>query len=122
MHGDSKRNGRGRTLITQIAITLPEEGNSDRKRRKELEPVECRIERCMELVDSGHASKAAWKYLIWVNNSLVRKYDEGRINRREMAILHMIQPVIEKYGLMSPDTVEMRAELHTTARAGKEAD
>lgn len=122
MHGDSRDKGGRRTLITQIAITLPEERRAEKPGRgKEVEPVECRIERCMELVDSGHASKAAWKYLRWVNNSLVRKYDEGRINRREMAILRKIQPVIEKYGLMSPDGVEMRAELHTTSQGtGKE--
>lgn len=103
---------------TRIQILLDMEQAPEPKPRTPKCSPEERIERAMELVDSGHESKDEWKFLRWVNNSLTRKYQEGRINKREVAILKKIQPIMEKYGMLDPEGIEQDASLHTTTQHG----
>ena len=74
----------------------------------------------MDLIDSGHESRREWDIIRYINNKLVKKYQEGTISSKQKRILEMIQPIIEKYGQMDPRGVEQDASLHSVTRSESE--
>jgi len=107
---------RPKGISVEVEISMPEPG-AERPVCDYREEDE--IEAAIEMVDSGHESREQWKYLRWINNSLVTKYEKGTINRRELKVLKMIQPIMEKYGQLDPEGIKQNARLHTTQQQGK---
>lgn len=72
--------------------------------------IEEKVEAALDLIDSGHESRAEWCFIKALNNFLMKK---DKLTPRQEKILRTIQPIIEKYGQMSPSKVEQKAEYTT---------
>jgi hypothetical protein len=78
--------------------------------------VEEKVEACLDLIDSGHESRSEWQYIRKLNNYLMNKCN---LSSREERILRTIQPIMEKYGQMSPLKTEQKAEYHSATESEK---
>lgn len=72
--------------------------------------IEEKVEAALDLIDSGHESRREWCYIKCLNNYLMR---QEKLSPRQEKILMQIQPIMEKYGQMSPTKTEQKAEYTT---------
>lgn len=86
--------------ITILIDSVP----SPEKTKKSAGPsVEERVQDALELINSGHESRAEWEFIRRVNNYLMKK---SQLNSREKNVLAMIQPCIKKHGMQSGSHIE----------------
>ena len=91
--------------ISVMVEQMPEEVRPEYKCRKLID----RVHSAIKMVESGHDSRAEWKFLRRLNNKLHRLKRE--LTRSERNILKMIQPVMDKHGWSDPTGVEKDLEL-----------
>lgn len=106
--------GRGSRISVMVDIGMPDPGTpATQVAPRECSPEES-IRRALDLVESGHESATEWNMIRNLNNKLMRKYRRGTISPRELSVLRMMQPIIEKYGQFDPEGVEQDATLHSS--------
>lgn len=105
-----------------IKLTMPE-GRMHPDDSRYAEPsLEEKVQHYLDLIDSGHESQREWDFIKKLNNKLTHCYQMGKLQEgsKQLRILKMIQPIIEKYGQMDPEGVEQDASLHSVANGVKE--
>ena len=115
MSGTNSNNTNG--ISISVELQMPSPGSSTPARVEES--PEDRLNRALELIDSGHESAAEWKMVRNLNNKLMRKRERGSISDRELNALQLLQPMIEKYGQFDSDHgVEQDPSLHSSVTGG----
>jgi len=68
--------------------------------------IEQRVRELLEDIDSGHPSAQQWEQVRRLFNKLACK---PKLSKRAENLLRMMEPIIEKYGMMDPKGVDLQA-------------
>jgi len=90
---------------------MPERRSKSEREMTKPISLEEKLADAMEMIESGHDSTKDWEFLKAINNKLHAKKKCGKCSKRELKILKLIAPTINKHANKDGDKITLDPSL-----------